>query len=284
MKWFRTNGSTLLVLFLLISNIFIFYILFASQRSGLTVSFLNIGQGDAIFIQTPSGKDILIDGGKNKEVLKELGGVMSFFDRHIDMVIATHPDLDHIGGFPGVFDRYRVDTLVEPGVFCDKSICTALEERAVQEKSKRIQALRGTVFDFGDGVFLTILFPDRDVMDLETNTASVVARLIYGTNSLLLTGDSPISIENFLVWKDGTNLNSDILKAGHHGSRTSSSEEFVRMVSPAISVISAGKGNSYGHPHKEVVDILTKAQSKILGTYEEGRINLVSDGKNWSVK
>jgi len=283
-KRLRAHGKIFLISFLVISNIFIFYILLSNSRTGLTVSFLNIGQGDAIFIQTPSGKDILVDGGKSSVILKELGSAMSFFDRHIDMVIATHPDLDHVGGFPAVFDRYEVGALLEPGVFCDKSICSALEDRARKEKTKRIQALRGTVIDFGDGVFLSILFPDRDVTDLETNSASIVAKLTYGSSSVLLTGDSPLAIENFLVWKDGYNLDSDILKAGHHGSRTSSGEEFVQAVSPALSVISAGKGNSYGHPHKEVIDILTKTDSKILGTYEEGRITLVSDGKNWVIK
>lgn len=269
---------------LLISNIFIFSLIFSGKRDGLTVSFLDIGQGDAIFIQTPSGKDILIDSGKNKTVLKELGGAMSFFDRHIDVVIATHPDLDHTGGIPSVFESYEVDLYVESGVFCDKSICEAINDSLNFEKSKSILARRGTVIDFGDGVYISILFPDRDISDIETNTGSIVAQLTYGINSLLLTGDSPLSIENFLVSKDGINLDSDVLKAGHHGSRTSSGEEFIRAVSPAISIISAGKGNSYGHPHKEVLDILTKEGSKILGTYEDGRITLVSDGKVWKVK
>lgn len=284
MNWLRDYGKILLISFLAVSNMFIFYLLFFDVRTDLTVSFLNIGQGDAIFIQTPSGKDILVDSGKNKEVLKELGQTMSFFDRYIDVVVLTHPDQDHVGGFPEVFDRYEIGTVIESGVLCDKSICKALDERIKNEKSHSIRAVRGTVFDFGDGVYLSILFPDRDVAEVETNTASIVARLTYGNNSLLLTGDSPLAIEDFLVVKDGTNLDSDILKVGHHGSRTSSGEEFIRAVSPAISIISAGKGNSYGHPHKEVIDILTKAESNILGTYEEGRITLVSDGKRWTLK
>ena len=278
------NGKSAILILLLISNIFIYYILFSADRNSLVVSFLNIGQGDAIFIQTPGGYDVLIDGGKNRELLKELGGVMSFFDRDIDIVLATHPDQDHIGGLPFLFERYSINTYISPEVSCSTNVCKALEQSITKESSRRITARRGTVIDFGDGVYLSILFPDRAVVDLETNTASIVTRLVYGNNSVLLTGDSPISIENFLVSRDGENLDSDILKVGHHGSRTSSSENFIRLVSPAISVISAAKGNSYGHPHKEVVDILTKAESGIFGTYEKGRITLVSDGKSWKVK
>lgn len=284
MQGFFGRGKFFLIIFLFLSNIFIFYILHADSRTGLTVSFLNIGQGDSIFIQTPGGKDMLIDGGVNKSVLKELGRTMSFFDRDIDIVLATHPDKDHIGGLPAVFERFNVGLFIEGGVTCTNSICTALENAVKTEQVQRVEARRGMVIDFGDNTYLSILFPDRDVPDLETNTASVVARLVYGKNSVLLTGDSPKAIEDFLVSKDGIHLDSDILKAGHHGSRTSSGEEFVRLVSPAISIISAGKGNSYGHPHKEVIDILTKAGSKILGTYEGGKITYVSNGISWERK
>jgi len=278
------NGKFAILLLLIFSNVFIYYVVFSSGTNNVTVSFLNIGQGDAIFIQTPSGKQILVDAGPNKTVLRELGKTMSFFDKSIDVVMESHPDKDHIGGFPEVLKQYEVGLFIEPRVACSTGICKELEKDVSLEKSQVLYARRGTVIDFGDGVLISILFPDRDVYDLETNTASIVARLTYGNNSLLLTGDSPQSIEDFLVWKDGINLDSDILKVGHHGSRTSSDQEFVQAVSPALSVISAGKGNSYGHPHKEVIDILTKTDSKILGTYEEGRITLVSDGKNWVIK
>jgi len=260
------NGKFAILLLLIFSNVFIYYVVFSSGTNNVTVSFLNIGQGDAIFIQTPSGKQILVDAGPNKTVLRELGKTMSFFDKSIDVVMESHPDKDHIGGFPEVLKQYEVGLFIEPRVACSTGICKELEKDVSLEKSQVLYARRGTVIDFGDGVLISILFPDRDVYDLETNTASIVARLTYGNNSLLLTGDSPQSIEDFLVWKDGINLDSDILKVGHHGSRTSSDQEFVRMVSPALSIISAGKGNSYGHPHKEVLDILTKEGSKILST------------------
>ena len=126
---------------------------------------------------------------------------------------------------------------------------------------------------------IDILFPDRDTDEWETNTASIVAKLVYGNNSFLLTGDSPTAIENYLSMIDGRNLKSDVLKAGHHGSRTSTSESFANLVSPEYAVISAGKNNQYGHPHKEVLDILEKIKSVILKTYENGTISFSSDGE-----
>lgn len=284
MKWLRQHDKFLIISLLLIVNIFVYYLLYFSTHKGLVVSFLDIGQGDSVFIQTPSGKDILIDGGPNKNVLKELGGIVSFFDKKIDIVLATHPDKDHIGGLPAVFERFNVGLFIESGVECSTSICDALASSIKEKKIDVIKGRRGTVIDFGDGVYISILFPDRDVADLETNTASVATKIVYGKNSVILSGDSPQSIEDFLVWKDGKNLDSDILKVGHHGSRTSSGEEFVHMVSPAIAIISAGKGNSYGHPHKEVVDILNKEGSKMLSTIDMGRITLVSDGKSWKTE
>ena len=128
-------------------------------------------------------------------------------------------------------------------------------------------------------MYLNILFPDRDNEDWETNTASIVTKLTYGDTSFLLTGDSPIAIEKYLSMIDGKNLKSDVLKAGHHGSRTSTSESFASLVSPEYAVISAGKDNRYGHPHKEVLDILEKIKATILKTYELGTISFSSDGE-----
>ena len=261
-------------------NIFIWHTVVMEDRRGmLKVSFLDIGQGDAIFIEAPNGNQVLIDGGSNRAVLKELGKVMPFYDRTIDVVIATHPDKDHIGGLVEVLKNYRTDMVMESGVSSDTGVYQELEKTIADKKLPRILARRGMSLNLGDGARLNILFPDRDTEGWETNTASIVAKLVYGNNSFLLTGDSPIAIENYLSMIDGQNLKSDVLKAGHHGSRTSTSESFVSFVSPEYSVISAGKNNQYGHPHKEVLDILEKIKSVILKTYENGTISFSSDGE-----
>ena len=262
-------------------NIFIWHTVATEDRQGqLKVSFLDIGQGDAIFIEAPNGNQVLIDGGSNKAVLKELGKVMPFYDRTIDAVIATHPDKDHIGGLIEVLKNYHADMVMEPGVSSDTGAYQELE-RVIKDKNlPKILARRGMSLNLGDGARLNILFPDRNTEGWETNTASIVAKLVYGNNSFLLTGDSPLAIEKYLSMIDGRYLKSDVLKAGHHGSRTSTSESFASLVSPEYAVISAGKNNKYGHPHKEVLDILEKTKSAVLKTYDKGTITFNSDGEN----
>ena len=300
-----------LIIFLTLFFITIFsiYVAFKEERRGiLTVAFLNIGQGDAIFIEAPSGSQILIDGGPNKSVLRELSKVMPFYDRSIDVVLATHADQDHIGGIPDVLQKYKVDIFMETGVSGESSSYKELE-KIVEEKSqgvplgnfkgeplKKIFVRRGMVVDLGNGAMLQILFPDRDPAGMETNTSSIIARLVYGENEFLFTGDSPKSIENYLVSLESQGetlgnsqgltlgLESDVLKSGHHGSKTSTSPEFVTAVSPEYVVISAGKDNRYGHPHQEVLDIFNSFGAKILRTDLDGRVVFKSDGINLLLK
>lgn len=264
----------------LLANVFIWHTVAMEDRQGiLKVSFLDVGQGDAIFIEAPNGNQVLIDGGSNRKVLKELGKVMPFYDRTIDAVIATHPDKDHIGGLIEVLKNYHADFVMEPGVSSDTGTYQELEKTITDKKLPRILARRGMSLNLGEGARLNILFPDRDTDGWETNTASIVAKLVYGNNSFLLTGDSSIAIEKYLSMIDGKNLQSDVLKAGHHGSRTSTSKSFASLVSPEYAVIFAGKDNRYGHPHKEVLDILEKIKATILKTYEQGTISFSSDGE-----
>ena len=270
---------------LLLGAAFSVYAASREDRGGiLTVAFLDIGQGDAIFIDAPSGNQMLIDGGPGKSVLRELSKVMPFYDRSIDVVIATHADQDHVGGLPNVLKNYKVNIFMEPGLSGPSSSYEELEKMVGNNKSniKKILARRGMVVDLGDGAILQILFPVIDSPGTNTNMSSIVAKLVYGENEFMLTGDSPIAIEDYLVSLGG--LQSDVLKAGHHGSKTSSSDEFVRAVAPQYTVISAGKNNRYTHPHQEVLDILNNFGIKILRTDELGIIVFKSDGTNLKLK
>ncbi len=260
----------------------------------LTVAFLDVGQGDAIFIESPNGNQMLLDAGPGKSVLRELSKIMPFYDRSIDVLLATHPDADHIGGMPDVLEKYKVSLFLEPGVEGDTSLYKELElqieKRESQGKIEKLEARRGMVVDLGSGAILEILFPAIDPEGMETNTASIVARLVYGASEFLLTGDSPSNIEDYLVSQNCTETNcafgldADVLKAGHHGSKTSTSREFVSTVSPEYAIISAGKDNRYGHPHPEVLETLTTTGAKILRTDTSGRIIFESDGVNLEVR
>ncbi len=266
---------------LLVGNIFVWLHAFPSHV--LTVSFLDIGQGDSIFIEGPTGAQVLVDGGPGSSVLRELGSRMPFFDRSIDAVIESHPDKDHIGGLSDVIRRYDVSYFMEPGIPHDTSAAAALERALNEEEGlQRGIARRGMRLLLGGGAYADILFPDRDVQDVETNTGSIVMRVVYGENEFLLNGDSPVSIEKYLVALDAEKLQSDVLKAGHHGSRTSSSEIFVNAVRPKYAVFSRGCNNSYGHPHAEVVTLFQKLRIPTLDTCKEGTITFSSDGQKIS--
>ena len=250
----------------------------------LSVYFLDVGQGDAIFIDSPQHGRVLVDGGANRKVLSELGKILPFADKRIDVVVETHPDKDHIGGLPEVVRRYEVGAFIEPGVESDNTIDDELKKRVAENNIPRFLARRGMIVNFGDGARLQILFPNQDVSRWDTNDASIVAKLIYGDKSFLLTGDSTIKTENILLKLDQTVLDSDVLKAGHHGSRTSTSLTYADAVSPEYAVISAGKNNSYGHPHQEVLDILNSVGAKIVSTAELGPIKFQTDGQTLELK
>lgn len=256
----------------------VFLLLLVPQPRELRVSYLNVGQGDAILIQGPTGVDLLVDGGRDRSVLRELPKEMGILDRSIDVVVATHPDADHISGLSDVFERYRVRYFLEPGVENDTSAALRLKDAVSREPGvEAALARRGQRINLGDGAYADILYPNGDVSKLETNTGSIIMRVVYGETEFMLTGDAPISIEHWLV-SQKENLRSDVLKAGHHGSKTSSSAEFLAAVAPALVVISAGKDNSYGHPHQEVLERVRGVGARTLSTIESGTITLVSDG------
>lgn len=280
----RKNLKFYLLGGLFITNLFIWSVIFGQDSGKLVVAFLDIGQGDAIYIEAPNRNQILIDGGPNKSVLRQLSKVMPFYDRSIDVVIATHPDKDHIGGLPDVLQRYDVDFILDSEQESNNAVYEELVRLIELKNIKNIHAKRGMIVVLDDGVHLNILFPDRDVSEVESNTASIVARLVYGDTEFMLTGDSPKAIEEYLVMLDGENLESDVLKAGHHGSKTSSSQTFLGYVGPKYSVISAGVDNRYGHPHEEVLETLNQFGSVILSTQNRGMIVFESDGESIVVK
>lgn len=249
----------------------------------LKVTFFDVGQGDATFIESPSGTQVLIDGGKGRAVLGGLGKELGFFDRTLDMVIATHPDLDHIGGLIDVLDQYSVATIVLTENESDTPEYEVFLERVAREGATVLYARRGQVYDLGRGesgsTTLTILFPDRDPKSLESNFSSIVSKLTYGASTYLFMADSPKEIETYLVGLNATEVVSDVLKVGHHGSRTSTDESFVRAVSPAYAIISSGKDNTYGHPHREVTDVLSRLVSTQKNTAEFGSIFSATDGQ-----
>lgn len=272
-----------IISFLIILNLAIFLVIEDRKDRELTVAFLDVGQGDAIFVRTPSGKQMLVDGGlPGGAVLRELGKVMPFYDRSIDVVVATHADQDHVGGLNDVINRFSVGLFVRTMTTSSSAVYNNILENVERKNIKQEIIITPIDIDFSDGAIFKIIFPDKDTSGWETNDSSIVGKVVYVDNSFLLTGDAPIKTEKYLVENYGSFLKSDVLKVGHHGSKYSSSDLFVGTVLPTYSIISAGLNNSYGHPTKAVMDILAKYKSRIIETSSQGNIIFRSDGENLS--
>lgn len=234
-------------------------------------------------IDAPRGR-VLIDGGPDRKVLTELGRALPFGERRIDVVVATHPDADHITGLVEVLRRYDVSAFIEPGVDSQSDLDDLLRAEVKGEGAAHLIAGRGLEVRLGKEALLTVLFPNKDVSKLETNEASIVMKLVYGENEFLFTGDSTKNTEYLLLALGEEGLRADVLHVGHHGSDTSTSILYARAVSPEYAVISAGQNNRYGHPRASVLNILDKTGAKILKTFEQGTIIFETDGKNLVLK
>jgi len=268
-------------LLLFIVNIFLFRLDWKNLDRGLTFAMLDVGQGDGLFIESPTGTQIMFDGGPPRSVLGPLMRVMSPFDKSIDALVITNPDSDHLGGFLDILKNYKVSYVFESGTLTDSKIYQSLREEMRKQNIPDILVKKGMKLDAGGGVMIDILFPDRDVSAWATNEGSVVARLSYGSTSIMLMGDSTIKAEKIILTENSAaELKSTILKVGHHGSRTSTSGVFVKAVMPSYALISDGKDNSYGHPHQETLNTLAKFGAKIFRTDLLGSIVMKSDGQN----
>jgi competence protein ComEC len=251
----------------------------------LHVVFLDVGQGDAIFIQTPSGKQVLIDGGPSETVLlSQLGRHMPFWDRTLDVVMLTHPDSDHITGLVGVLERYQVDTVVFRAMERDDEVYDQWLKLLTIEDAAIHQGEAGLGLTLDQGLEMTVLHPGVELFagtTADSNNNSIVTRLVYGQVSVLLTGDIEAVVEQQLV-RDGAMLASIVLKAAHHGSCTSTTETFLEAVDPEVVVISVGTDNDFGQPCAEVLERLEGLL--VFRTDEDGVVEVISDGGRVWVK
>ena len=250
----------------------------------LHVYFADVGQGDGALIVTPGGRQVLIDGGPDPlKFAQFIGERMPSNDRTIELMILTHPHSDHVNGLIEVLRSYEVEMVLERAVCFDSSTYVAWRQAVDSEGANVVQAQAGQVVELDSGVVMQVVSPPRRLLSgtaSDVDNASVVVRLVYGDVSFLFTGDMFGEAEGRLVSEEIA-LDSDVLKVGHHGSRTSSTKAFLDRVSPAVAVISAGEGNRFGHPHAEAVDSLLKhvPEANIFLTSERGAIEFVTDGK-----
>lgn len=234
---------------------------------------LDVGQGDAILIDTPEHQQILIDGGRGSAVLSELSKALPLTDKEIDLVISTHDDADHMGGLNEVMKHYKVGKIWLTGAVGTTKTYQTFLGLVSQKHILTEKVMAGAKVDFGslEGIVISPLQSWDGITPDAQNATSIVTFWQYGTETFFLTGDAEIPQEQAMTAR-GVLRHADILKVSHHGSKTASSEEFLKLVSPKITVISAGKGNTYGHPHQEVLDRLKSLGIPVLRTDQDGAI------------
>ena len=245
---------------------------------------LDVGQGDAIFIETPRKAQVLIDGGPDMKVLGQLSAVMPFYDRSIDLLVLTHPQEDHMFGLVEVLKRYRVDKVLMTGANYPTGTYKEFK-RVIEEKKIPVIIVRaGQKINLGGDGVIDILYPNENLSSVDfpgdVNDSSVAALLRFGEKKFLTMGDAGIKEELDIINSGQADI--DVLKVSHHGSRFSTSALFLEKTTPGIALISAGARNSYGHPHGDTLERL--GNIPVYRTDTQGRIAVITDGEKLIVK
>jgi len=283
MDWSRFPKKWLIPPLLIIA-ILVWLVTLTMPDDKLHVSFFDVGQGDAILIQLPNRQNILIDGGPDPQKINlELSKKLPFWDRTIDLMISTQPQADHITGLVEILQRYKVKQVLEPGVPYDSSIYQEWLKLVKEGQIKHEIARAGQEIDLGQGIKIEVLNPAAELLqgtshDVDNN--GMVLRLSSGKVSFLFTADIREEAEFELI-RQRADLRSTVLKVAHHGSKTSTSPQFLAVVDPEVAVISVGVDNPFGHPSREVVERLKGrlGEDKVYRTDTNGTIEFITDGE-----
>lgn len=251
----------------------------SEPQGNINAHFIDVGQADSILIKTDSGA-MLIDGGNNEDAGKVVKYLKSQGIKKLDYVIGTHPHEDHIGGLDAVVDSFEIGNIMMPKAQSNTKTFESLLKAIKNKGLKVTTAKTGIVFELDNETKCEVLAPIYDSYD-DKNDYSAVIRITHGNTSFLFEGDASTTVEKEMIL-NGANLKADVLKVGHHGSKSSTSKSFLKAVSPKYAVITVGKDNDYKHPHQEVLERLNNIN--VLRTDEDGTIIISSDGNEISVK
>ena len=253
----------------------------ASAAASIKVHYIDVGQGDAIYIKMPSGEDVIIDGGNKGKG----DAIVAYLKKQkvddIEVLISTHPDADHIGGLDEILDAYRVENVYAPKV---KHTTQAYKDflQAVKREGKTIKTAQMGVSLPIKGVSAKFVGPVKSYSNSDLNNWSAVLHVTYKKNTFLFTGDAEHVSEKDMMAKKQT-LRAEVLKVGHHGAKTSTSSTFLNVVKPKYAILSVGK-NSYGHPTSEVVTNLKRVKATTLRTDKNGTLIITGNGSSYTVK
>ena len=263
-------------------NLFIWYGVVFGGVADLNLYFLNVGQGDSELIELPDGVQILIDGGPDKSVLFELAKIMPSSDRYLDLVVMTHAQTDHFAGFAHILDRYKIGAIIVTGREGESKTWENFRNLLEAKQIPVVLVEAGDRITYRENL-LEVLSPDPELLtDKEINESSVILKLESQGIKALFTGDAGFKTENYLQSRtssEGGQLDVDVLKVAHHGSKYSTGANFLAATTPLISVIEVGK-NNYGHPTEATLSRLKSFGNAIYRTDENGTVRLVvRDGK-----
>ena len=280
----KNNLKKYIILILLLSSFFYTFFsyvqknFFQVSNHNLRFHFIDVGQGDSSLIITPNGKTILIDAGDEAHAKKVVSYIREQGIEKLDLVIATHPDADHIGGMDKVIKNFNIDVFAMPDVSAKTNQYKQIQRELKAKKMKTTRLYQGDEVQIDDDIDFEILSPVKGKKYDDTNEYSIVAKIVYKDTSFILMGDATMENEVDII-NNVPDIDIDVLKLGHHGSSTSSSDYFITKTSPNIAIISCGKNNKYGHPHQEVMRVLKKHGVTPYRTDEMGDIVITSDGK-----
>ncbi|MFH1522717.1 MAG: MBL fold metallo-hydrolase [Patescibacteria group bacterium] len=261
----------------------------------LEVDYLDVGQGDAILIKTPYSQNILIDGGPDNSVIKEMGKNLAWWDKRIDLMILTHPHDDHVTGLIDVIKRFKVKKILYTGVVHTSPNYLEWLELIRERNIPMIIIDRPQIINLGEESNLNILYPRESMLGKEVsniNNSSMIVKLVYGETEFLFSGDAELEVEEELLaltpgltptaflTGEGIyiDLTAQVFKAGHHGSDTSNSEELLNAIMPEIVVIQVGADNDFGHPSRRVLKRLGRLGAQVFRNDLDGTVRVVSDG------
>lgn len=249
-----------------------------SETGKLYVHFIDVGEADCTYIELPDGKTMLIDAGEVENGEEVVDYITDRGAEKIDFLVGTHPHSDHIGGLTEVVNSFDIGNVYMPKVSHNSAAYENVIEAVINKDITITSPMGGEVLYETDSLLIEVLSPNRVEYD-NLNNYSIIIKLTYGGTSFLFTGDA----ENEALWEVTGDVSADVLKVAHHGSNTSSDADFMYRVSPRYAVISLGENNQYGHPHWELMELLSEINAKVYRTDEDGTVVITSNGENIDV-